>query len=231
MPDKIRVAILDDHQGIIDGYLYRLGPYPQIEVVASLSFGSDLEPALNDQPVDVLLLDIDVPTSAENHNPYPILYLIPRLLQEHSGLNILVISMHCERALVRSVMEAGASGYVVKDDQANIRDLGNLVLSVANGGICFSQKAYQLFMKYEPGDKESLLTSRQLEALSLCAAYPDSTLAEVAKKMKVGNSTVRNLLSGSYVRLGVRTRAAAVARAREIGIITPYNLQAPFAKP
>jgi len=226
MPDKIRVAILDDHQAIIDGYLYRLGADPRIEVVSTLCFGSELESALAEQPVDVLLLDINVPISAADSNPYPILHLIPRLLQAHEGLNILVISMHCERALIRGVMEAGASGYLLKDDQANIRDLANVVISVANGGICFSQKAYQLYQKHESGGPDSLLTPRQREALSLCAAYPNSTLAEIARRMDAGNSTVRNLLSGAYVRLDVGTRAAAVTRARELGIITPNVPQA-----
>jgi DNA-binding NarL/FixJ family response regulator len=181
---------------------------------------------LKKEPVDVLLLDISVPVSAEDSNPYPVLHLIPNLVEEYEGLSILVISMHSEGALVRGVMEAGASGYLLKDDQANIRELAHIVINISNGGVNFSQKAYQLYQKHEKGGTDSLLTPRQLEALSLCAAYPNWTLAEVARKMEAGNSTVRNLLSGSYVRLEVRTRAAAVARARELGIITPNAPQA-----
>jgi two-component system nitrate/nitrite response regulator NarL len=217
----IRVTILDDHQSIIDGYVYRLSKAPGFEVVATISYGEQLEPALAAHPSDVVLLDNSVPTSPENPNPYPILHEIPSLLQKHPDLNILVISMHAERSLVRSVMEAGASGYVLKDDRAMLQDLGNVVRSIANGGIYFSQKAYQFMLNQKTTPTSERLSPRQLEALSLCAAYPDWTSADLAKKMSVANSTVRNLLSDAYLRLGVRNRTAAIAQARVLGLITP----------
>ena len=70
MSDKILLSILDDHQGIVDGYLYRLNGNAQIEVVATMTYGEELEPTLAKSPTDVLLLDINVPTSPDNHNPY-----------------------------------------------------------------------------------------------------------------------------------------------------------------
>lgn len=219
----IRVTILDDHQPILDGYRYRLSTVPGFEVVDALCFGEELEPSLAAKPTDVLLLDVTVPTSAENPNPYPILHLIPSLLQKYPHINILVISMHAERGLVRAVMEAGASGYVLKDDRAMLQDLGNVVQSVAKGGIFFSKKAHELInsRKTAPGGEQ--LSARQLEALSLCAAYPDLSSADLAEQMSVAQSTVRNLLSGAYLRLGVRNRPAAVEKARQLGLITPHS--------
>ncbi|RJP54138.1 MAG: DNA-binding response regulator [Anaerolineaceae bacterium] len=227
MDKKIRVTILDDHQNIIDGYMYRLGSAPQIEVAAAIHFGDELEATIADHPTDVLLLDVNVPTSAENPNPYPILHAIPKLLQTYTGLNILVISMYAERGLIRAVMEAGASGYILKDDQTTAQDLGSVVMSVAGGGIYFSQKAHQLYIKHLSREGE-LLTVRQLEALSLCAAYPNDTTAEFAKRMTVSNSTVRNLLSAAYLKLGVNNRAAAIARAQQLGLITPIQPSSPL---
>ena len=217
----IRVIILDDHQSIIDGYVYRLSNAPGFEIVATISYGEELEQALAAHPTDVLLLDINVPTSAENPNSYPILHNIPSLLEKYKNLNILVISMYAERGLIRAVMEAGASGYVLKDDRATIQDLGNILQSIASGGIYFSQKAHQLMISQKTTPSGERLSPRQLEALSLCAAYPDWTSADLAQKMAVSNSTVRNLLSGAYVRLGVHSRAAAIAKARHLGLITP----------
>ena len=217
----IRVTILDDHQSIIDGYVYRLSSTPGFEVVATISYGEELEPTLAAHPTDVLLLDINVPTSAENPNPYPILHNIPSLLEQYKNLHILVISMYAERGLIRAVMEAGASGYVLKDDRTTIQDLGNILQSVASGGIYFSQKAHQLMLSQKTTPTGERLSPRQLEALSLCAAYPDWTSADVAEKMSVSNSTVRNLLSSAYLRLGVHSRPAAIAIARQQGLITP----------
>jgi DNA-binding NarL/FixJ family response regulator len=221
MTAKIRVAILENHQGIIDGYQYRLGDTPDIEIVATAVCGEALEPMLAQGSVDVLLLDVHVPTSPENLNPYPILHLIPRLLQSYPNLTILVISMHTERKLIQAVMETGASGYILKDDRATIRDLASVIRSVASGGIHLSQYAYQQLEKGYSGNKEQLLTPRQLEALSLCAAFPDISTSGLASELFIANSTARNLLSGAYLKLDVRTRTAAIAKARQMGLLPP----------
>ena len=221
MTKTIRVTILDDHQSIVDGYVYRLNSNPEIEVVATISYGDQIEPTLAEHPTDVLLLDVNVPSEPKNSNPYPILHVIPSLLQKYPNLAVLVISMYAERGLIRAVMEAGASGYILKDDQEIIRSLGSVVISVAGGGIHFSQSAHRLLQKGRVTPNAQSLAKRQLEALSLCAAFPNSTTAELAVKMSVSNSTVRNLLSGAYIKLDVHTRAAAIAKARELGLLAP----------
>ena len=219
--DIVRVAILDDHQSIIDGYIYRLDSTPGVEVVATATFGEELEPMLSKQPVDVLLLDLSVRISEENSNPFPILHIIPKLLQKYPNLVVLVISMFVEPGLMRSIVEAGASGYMLKDDTGAFRELGNVVLSVARGGIYFSRRVHSLYVQSGQTGNGKSLTPRQLELLSLCAAYPDLSTADLAQKMSVSNSTVRNLLSSAYLRLNVHSRTAAIEKARELGLITP----------
>ena len=219
---KIRIAILDDHQGIIDGYIYRLSNVQDMEVVFTLSYGEALEPMLAQQPVDVLLLDVSVPTGPQNANPYPILHLIPKLLQTYPNLEVLVISMYSHRALISSIMEAGASGFILKDDQQAIRELAAIIRLVAHGGIHLSQKAHQELMKRSASLSQPL-SNRQTEALSLCAAYPEADTAYLAQQMGVANSTIRNLLSGAYLKLNVRNRAAAVSKARQMGLIAPES--------
>jgi two-component system nitrate/nitrite response regulator NarL len=230
MTNKIRVAILDDHQSIIDGYRFRLGNSQRVGIVATMSYGEELQPALEKISTDVLLLDIGVPASETNPNPYPILHEIPSLLQRYPNLVILVISMHVERGMIRAVMEAGASGYILKDDQATLRDLENVVISVFSGGIHLSRQANSALLRSGAGQDESLLSRRQREVLSLCLSYPDSSTADLAKKMVISNSTVRNLLSGSYIKLGVRSRNAAVTKARQLGLISPEPLTTPVSQ-
>ena len=219
--EKVRVAILDDHQSIIDGFIYRLSSTSEIEVVATATVGEELEPLLAKHRVDVLLLDLSVRTSLDNPNPFPILHAIPKLLQKYSNLSVLIISMYSEPGLMRSLIEVGASGYILKDDQAAFKELGNIVLSVARGGIFFSKKAHSLYLQAENMANGDLLTPRQMEVISLCAAYPDASTADLAQMMTISNSTVRNLLSSLYLRLGVHSRTAAVEKAREMGLITP----------
>jgi len=227
---KIRVGILDDHISIVEGHTVLLQQNPQVEVVAKMSYGEELQPTLEKNPVDVLLLDVTVPTAPDNKNPYPILNVIPNLLQIYPNLHILVISMHNDRGLIRAVMEAGASGYILKDDQVALKDLGSVVKTIVTSeGIYFSQATHELYTRSlsAQSEKDILLTPRQLEVLSLYAAYPDDTTDQIANKMNIKNSTVRNLLSTAYVRLNVKSRAAAVSKARELGLITPYSPEAP----
>ena len=228
MENKISVTILDDHQSIVDGYLFRLSKFPQIEIMNTLEYGEELEGALKKRVPDVLILDVNVKVSAENSNNYPIFHVIPDLLQRYPDLAILVISMHADRSIIRAVMEGGASGYILKDDQKTIRELGSVILSIVSGGIYLSEKVRNLYVKNRSAANEEPLTGRQMEALSLCAAYPDHTTERLAQTMNVANSTVRNLLSGAYLRLGVNSRAAAIAKARQLGLIPPDSPPLPM---
>jgi two-component system, NarL family, response regulator NreC len=216
MISQIGVAILDDHQSIIDGFTYRLTMSPKIRIVGTATYGENLEPMLAGNDIDVLLLDVSVPNSPEDHNPYPVLHIIPHLLKQYPKISILIISMFTQRSLIDALVNTGISGYIFKDDQSAIQKLDKIVEKVANGGIYYSQEACRNSIECSA---ESLLTQRQLEALSLCASRPDSDSAALAGKMGITGSTMRNLLSGAYLRLGVRTRAAAIAKAQQLEIL------------
>jgi len=216
----IRTLIVEDHQSIIDGYLYRLNG-TQVKIVAVARFGEEIEKLLAGHEVDVLLLDIHVPTSPSNSNPFPVLYLIPKLLARYPHLKVLVISMLNQRSLIEALVDAGISGYIFKADYSSIEKLETVVEAVAKGGVYFSQEAYEGLR----AGKKNLLTARQMEALSLCATYPDLDLAVLAQKLGIQPSTFRNLLSGAYERLGVRTRTAAIHKANQLGILPPAALR------
>ncbi len=230
MLSQIRVAILDDHQSIIDGLSYRLNMNPRIEIVSTANYGEDLEPMISENEIDVLLLDVSVPNSTTDHNPYPVLHIIPGLLKNYPRLSILIVSMFTQHSLIDALVNTGISGYIFKDDQNSIQEVDKIVEKIANGGIYFSQGAY-----WDAGENpvDSLLTERQLEALSLSASRPDGDTISLAKRLGISGSTMRNLLSGAYLRLGVRTRAAAIAKAQQLGILpsTPQPKMAPGEKP
>lgn len=221
MSTPINVAILDDHQGIIDGYLFRLQSDPNTEVVATAQFGDQLEPMLASHTIDVLLLDVSVPLHGESTESFPLLYEIPRLIERYPDLHILVISMHNQRPLIKAVIEAGASGYILKDDRETIQNLAMVIKAVSTGSIHLSKEAMQQFLKVTPEDNN--LSPRQREVLSICAAYPNESTAELAQRLCVANSTVRNLLSNAYVRLNVRSRTAAIAKAQQLGLLPPLD--------
>ena len=215
----IRVAMLDDHQITLDGYFYRLEFKPDIEIVGVARFGEDLEQILETRHVDVLLLDINVPTSKENPNPYPILFLLPRILQIYPHLSVIAITMIKQRSMIQAVMEAGASAYILKEDYNAIRTLESIVRGVIHHEIYISPLAEQALKRNTQEDTQPSLSARQLEVLSLSAAYPQASTAELAEKINVAHSTLRNQLSGAYLKLNVRNRASAIQRAQQLGLI------------
>lgn len=224
MTTKIRVGILDDHQTIVDGYIFRLNNFPNIVVEATVSYGEELDSMLEQHELDLLILDVSVPTSRENQNPYPILHKIPKLLLKHTELTIIVITMYNQRTLINSVMEAGASGYILKDDRDSILKLGDIVSSVVAGGVYFSDQSYKLLSGITHANLPDL-TPRQVEVLSLISSEPNATTAEMSKRLDIAPSTVRNLLSDSYIRLNVNNKTAAVVKARKLGLITPFTVE------
>lgn len=216
---QINLVILEDHHSIIDGYLYRLKENPHIRVVGAISYGEQLEPILDQTPVQVLMLDVQVPISSTDSNPYPILHLLPELILTYPDLNILVITMHTQPILIESLVEKGVNGIIFKDDSESIKKLAKIVALIAGGGVYFSKAAKQIILDVDASLTKPVLSVRQREVLELCAAYPESTSADLANRLGIADSTLRTLLSKAYLRLGVRNRAAAVLKAQKNGLI------------
>lgn len=223
MAQWLRVMVLEDHQATVDGYRYRLDKEPDLEVVATAMYGEELEPILaQSQPVHVLILDIQVPNSESDKERYPILHMIPKLLRKYPDLKILTVSMYKQAALIKAIMDAGASGYILKDDRETYQMLASVVRSVAVGGIHMSKEAYEQFMRKTA--RKSQLSPRQEEILYLCASYPGWSSDQIGNELGLSGATVRNILSQVYTKLGVKSRAAAIERAKEFGLIPPADV-------
>ena len=216
MENTVRVAILDDHQSILDGFQYRLMHTKDIKVVASASYGEDLLPMVRNNQVDVLLLDLSVPTSIENSNQFPMIFALKTFQDDFPGLKIIIISNFKEKALVKSAIERGVRGYIFKDDHASIQQLARIVMIVSAGGNYFSPGVY---LELSNESSKINLTPRQREVLEVASAFPGDSTDELARRMNISGSTLRNILSTSYTRLGVHNRNAAINKVRQMGFV------------
>jgi DNA-binding NarL/FixJ family response regulator len=212
----INVSILEDHQGNIDGYLFRLRDEPSLKITGIARYAIELEPMLAANPTDILIMDLEVPISRSNSELFPILQVIPKLVKKYPAMNILVISMHTQVVLIEKLVGLGVGGYIFKDDHEAIQHLSTILLVLKSGGAYFSQGAYTKLRTHKNMATTSLLTPAQLEALTLCATFPNSITSELAKHMNVSNSTFRNTLSHAYERLGVHSRRAAIAYVQKL---------------
>jgi DNA-binding NarL/FixJ family response regulator len=215
----INVGILDDHSAITAGYQVKLDNLPDIRVAWTATYYSEVANYLAKISTHVVILDVEVPNSPSDQNPFPILHAIPSLLDKYPELEIVIISMFDRRALIRNLMQAGASGYILKDDKISYDYLPDIIRRLARGEIYYSPTAEKLISG--ESNNELILTPRQLEALSLKTSRPNFTTKELAEEMNIAPSTVRNLLSEVYTRLGVRNITGAIAKARQLDLITP----------
>ena len=223
MEKIIQLVILEDHPMTLEGYRAKLIPAEDIIIACTLSYGDELELALSETPADVLLMDLQVPTNATNPNPFPIWHTLARIVELYPNLVILVISMFNSPALIDTALKAGINGYILKDDYTAYHDLPAVIRMVANGSAYFSPLVRKRWIEMRNISEEPFLSSRQLEALSLCATYPNDSLGIIAIKMHVAQSTVRNLLSRAYLKLEVNNRWAAVERSRQLGLLLTDN--------
>lgn len=219
--NTIKVAILDDHIPIIDGYKFRLKLHPEIEIVATANYGEAIEAILESYHIDVLILDVQVPLKEDTAALFPVLQFIPEILIKHPHLHILVISMHNQRVLIKNLLEAGASGYILKDDYEMISNLGEIIKSLMDGEMLISKQVQKkLKAKYARGQKPEL-SAKEYELLSLFLTKPGIRTKQMAEEVELAHSTVRNALSRIYIKLGVNNQLAAVIKAQELGLLPP----------
>ena len=221
MKKKINVAILDDHLIIADGYKYRLEKDETISVIASVQYADELMPMIESNEIDVLILDVGVPISKTNSNNYPIITVVQEIKELYPKILILVISMHNQRSLINGLMRAGASGYIVKEDSQNIRNLNNIVTAISTGGVFFSQDTYELLNPENVRKETPELSAKMMNVLSIAASHPEYRMEDIAEILNMAPSTVRNTFSRAYGRLEVSNRTAAISKAQQLGILPP----------
>lgn len=229
--NTIHVVIVDDYPVILQGYEKSLANTPHIKIVGAALYGEELMPLLVQNHVDLLLLDINVPISKENKMAYPIFHTIPQIIGMYPHLSVVVATMYADRSLIKAIIQTGVSGYILKDDLYAVQEFGAIITSIVrHNGRYWSPEVQRLLeqTKSKKNEDEPLLTPRQLQALSLCAAYPEQSTAQLAEYMHITDSTFRNHLTDAYFKLGVQSRGGAVAKARDAGLIVS-DKPAPFS--
>ena len=215
----IRVALVDDQAIVRAGLARILSPADGFEVVAECPDGKHAVEELPAVRPDVVLMDIRMPAldgvAATKHL---------RALEE--PLDVLVLTTFGEDEVLWGAIEAGASGFVLKDSSAE--DLIAAVRAVAGGGAWFDPGvAPRLLERYRrvvaPAARDAgrldQLTEREHEVLRLMAR--GATNAEIGATLHVAEATVKTHVGSIFAKLGVRDRAAAIVFAYDHGVVMP----------
>ena len=198
----IRLLIADD-QALVRGALAALlGLEPDIEVVAQVGRGDEVVEAARTSEATVALLDIEMPGIDG-------IAAAARVRAEVPGCRALIVTTFGRPGYLARAMQAGASGFVVKDTPA--AELANAVRRVSQGlRVVDPQLAAESLAQ---GD--SPLTERETDVLA--AARDGGSIADIARTVHLSEGTVKNHLSSAIGKTGGRNRADAVRVAVERG--------------
>ncbi|MEZ5089520.1 MAG: response regulator transcription factor [Micropruina sp.] len=215
----IRVLLVDDHEVVRQGLRLLLETSDEIEVVGEASDGVEALRAVADDQPDVVLMDIRMPRLDG-------IEATERLRVDHPEVAVVILTTYNEDALLLRGLRAGARGYLLKD--TNHRQLEHTIRAAAAGDALLQADVLARVLA-SPGDPGRTnadgptaalpagLTGRELEVLRLAA--DGLRTRDMAKALFVGERTVKAHLASIYLKLEVGTRAAAIARAHQLGLL------------
>jgi DNA-binding NarL/FixJ family response regulator len=208
----IRLLIADDHPVVRDGLSGMFAPDPDFEVVGEARDGAEAVRLAQALEPDVVLMDLRMPGMDG-------VTAITEMARRDLKVRVLVLTTYDTDSYVLPAIEAGATGYLLKD--APRTELLRAVRAAAQGqGVLSPSVATRLISRVRTPAPE-LLSQRELEVLELVAA--GTTNRDAAVRLFISEATVKTHLLHIYAKLGVTDRAAAVAEAYNRGLLTPGN--------
>jgi two-component system response regulator DesR len=196
----IRILLADDEHLVRGAIAALLGLEGDLEVVAQVGRGDEVEEAVRRHDPDVIVLDVEMPGMDG-------LTVAERL----TGRAILILTSFGRPGYLRRALAAGVRGFIPKDAPAE--QLAEAIRKVHAGGRYLDPELAALAMT--AGDCP--LTQRERDALKLAAE--GATVAEIAATIHLSEGTVRNYLSNAITKLGAGNRITAIRVAREMGWI------------
>ncbi|WP_410644468.1 response regulator [Amycolatopsis sp. lyj-346] len=203
----ITVLIADDHPVVRDG-LRGIFTGRGFEVVGEAANGAEAVALAERLRPDVVLMDLRMPGTDG-------VAAITELARLGNPARVLVLTTYDTDSDVLPAVEAGATGYLLKD--APREDLFRAVEAAARGEAVLSPAVASRLLGRMRAPVREPLSQRELEVLTLVAR--GSTNKEAAKKLFISEATVKTHLIHVYAKLGVNDRAAAVAVAFERGLL------------
>lgn len=202
MSTAIRLLLADDQALVRGAVAALLDLEPDLEVVAQVGRGDEVVAAARDAGVDVALLDVEMPGLDGIQAAAALRLALP-------SCRSLIVTTFGRPGYLRRAMEAGASGFVVKDTPSG--QLADAVRRIASG----LRVVDPALAAESLASGASPLTVREAEVLEV--AGDGGTISDIARRLHLSEGTVRNHLSSAIGKTGARNRSEAVSIATRQG--------------
>ena len=215
--DSIRILLADDHHILREGLRSLLERQPGMSVVAEAGDGRETVQLADEHDPDLILMDIGMP----NLNG---IEATRRILEKHSNMGVVILSMHYDESYVIRSLKAGARGYLLKDSTK--ADLLGAIRAVVQGRSFFSPKIsrilkedYMQALANKGADNNyELLTDREREILQRIAE--GKTNKEIAAALNVSPYTVDTHRTHILQKLNLHSVPEVILYAVRKGIIS-----------
>lgn len=206
----IRIVVADDHPIVRTGIIALFAPEDDIDVVAEAATPDEAVAAAERMIPDVVLMDLQFGASANSGGADA----TRRIRALDAAPYVLVLTNYDSDGDILGAVEAGASGYLLKD--APPHELITAVRAAAAGESALAPVIATRLMDRMRAPQASM-SARELQVLELVAAGCSNS--DIAAELFVSDTTVKSHLAHIFTKLGVSSRTSAVSRARERGIL------------
>ena len=198
----ITVLLVDDHLVVRSGLRALLGTQPDLHVIAEAASGEEAMDRVQERSPDVVVMDLAMGAGMDG------IAAIRRIRERNRSQAILVFTTYDSDADIVRAVDAGAMGYLLKD--AAPEEIFSAIRGAVQGKSVMSPPvASRLFQQLR--NPEEILTPREAELLSLLTEGLSNR--ELGRRLFISEATVKTHLAHIYAKLGVETRAAAIATA------------------